>query len=132
LSERLDGLKNATVAVKEWEGEIVFLHQVKSGAADRSYGVQVARLAGLPDAVITRAKDVLTKLETGVQKGAVKPDAILDGLPLFSAEQAQPALRAEPSKLYERMKDIMPDNLSPRDALELIYELKDLAEDPKG
>jgi len=72
LSERLNGLKNATVTVKEWEGDVVFLHQVKAGAADRSYGVQVARLAGLPNAVIARAKDVLSALETGEQEGAVK------------------------------------------------------------
>ncbi len=129
LSERLDGLKNATVSVKEWNGEVVFLHQVKSGAADRSYGVQVARLAGLPDAVIARAKDVLSSLEKGAQEGAAKPSAILDGLPLFSAQNTEPVIATEPSKLDERMQSIMPDNLTPREALDLIYELKTLAKD---
>ena len=129
LSERLDGLKNATVTVKEWEGEVVFLHQVKAGAADRSYGVQVARLAGLPDAVIARAKDVLSALETGEQEGAVKSNAVLDGLPLFSAVQTTPTAITEPSKLDDRMKDVAPDGLTPREALDLIYELKGLAGD---
>lgn len=128
LSDRLPGLKNATVTVKEWEGEVVFLHQVKAGAADRSYGVQVARLAGLPDAVIARAKDILAALESGEQEGAVKPNAILDGLPLFSTQQVAPTSVAGPSKLDERIKDVLPDSLSPREALDLIYELKTLSE----
>jgi len=128
LSDRLSGLKNATVSVKEWEGEVVFLHQVKAGAADRSYGVQVARLAGLPDAVIARAREVLGALESGEQEGAVKSNAVLDGLPLFAATQARPEPVKGTSELDERFKDILPDNLSPREALELIYELKSLAD----
>ena len=128
LSDRLEGLTNATVSVKEWEGEVVFLHQVKPGAADRSYGVQVARLAGLPDAVIARAKDVLSSLEAGEQEGSVKSNAILDGLPLFSAQQVKPQISSEPSVLDEKMKEILPDSLSPREALDLIYELKSLSQ----
>lgn len=131
LSERLNGLKNATVTVKEWEGDVVFLHQVKAGAADRSYGVQVARLAGLPNAVIARAKDVLSALETGEQEGAVKSNAVLDGLPLFSAAQTEPAPIKGPSILDERLKEIAPDSLTPREALDLIYELKSLTGDEK-
>ena len=69
--------------VKEWEGDVIFLHEVATGAADRSYGVQVARLAGLPDAVVQRAKDVLHQLETGEMSG--KADRLVDDLPLFSA-----------------------------------------------
>ena len=128
LSERLEGLKNATVSVKEWDGEVVFLHKVKPGAADRSYGVQVARLAGLPDAVIARAKDVLASLEAGEQEGAVKASSLLEGLPLFSVETSQQSVVAQASPVETRLEEIMPDDLSPRDALELLYELKSLAE----
>ena len=129
LSERLSGLKNATVTVREWEGEVVFLHHVKDGAADRSYGVQVARLAGLPDAVIARARDILQALETGEQEGAVKSNAVLDGLPLFSAAQTKPATPSGPSKLDARLDEIMPDSLTPKQALDLIYELKEISKD---
>ena len=72
LAGKLDNLANATMAVREWEGEAVFLHEVRPGAADRSYGVQVARLAGLPDAVVARAKDVLEALEAGEREGGAQ------------------------------------------------------------
>ena len=73
------------MAVREWEGEVVFLHEVRAGAADRSYGVQVARLAGLPDAVVARAREVLDALEAGEREGGRKPKALIDDLPLFAA-----------------------------------------------
>ena len=128
LSSTLAGLRNATVAVKEWEGDVVFLHEVHEGAADRSYGVQVARLAGLPPAVTDRAKSVLEALEEGERGRGGKAKALIDDLPLFSAAPP-PVSHAPtgPSALETRLQEILPDDLSPRDALALIYELKDLA-----
>ncbi|MDO5604405.1 MAG: DNA mismatch repair protein MutS [Paracoccus sp. (in: a-proteobacteria)] len=128
LAQRLDGVENATVAVREWEGEVIFLHEVRKGAADRSYGVQVARLAGLPEAVVTRAREILDSLESGEREGAARPAAIIDDLPLFRAAPAAapaPATRRE-SVIEARVSALNPDTLSPRDALELIYELKAL------
>ena len=83
LAGKLPRLHNVTMRVKEWEGDVVFLHEVARGAADRSYGVQVARLAGLPDAVVQRARDVLHQLESGEASG--KANRLVDDLPLFSA-----------------------------------------------
>ncbi|MFV0409807.1 MAG: DNA mismatch repair protein MutS [Paracoccus sp. (in: a-proteobacteria)] len=128
LAARLEGVENATVTVREWEGEVIFLHEVRRGAADRSYGVQVARLAGLPEAVVTRARDILSSLESGEREGAAKPAAIIDDLPLFRAAPPAPASApARDSAAEARLKDILPDNLTPREALDLIYELKGLA-----
>jgi DNA mismatch repair protein MutS len=127
LSARLDGVENATVAVREWEGEVIFLHEVRKGAADRSYGVQVARLAGLPASVVDRAREVLHALESGEREGAARPAALIDDLPLFRAAPPAPApVKARQSALDGRMKDIHPDSLTPREALDLIYELKSL------
>ncbi|MCQ0969238.1 DNA mismatch repair protein MutS (plasmid) [Paracoccus sp. TK19116] len=127
LSARLDGVENATVAVREWEGDVIFLHEVRKGAADRSYGVQVARLAGLPASVVDRAREVLDALESGEREGAARPTALIDDLPLFRAAPPAPApAKAKDSALDGRMKDIHPDSLSPREALDLIYELKSL------
>ncbi|HUF56406.1 MAG TPA: DNA mismatch repair protein MutS, partial [Thermohalobaculum sp.] len=125
LADTLDCLRTATVAVREWEGEVVFLHEVRPGTADRSYGVQVARLAGLPDAVIARAREVLERLETAERGGAA---GLVDALPLFAARPPPPppaAPGAEP--LAARLAAIHPDELSPREALDLVYELKALA-----
>ncbi|MSU90663.1 DNA mismatch repair protein MutS [Rhodobacteraceae bacterium 2CG4] len=127
LAGKLAGLRNATVAVREWEGEVVFLHEVTDGAADRSYGVQVARLAGLPEAVIARARTVLDALEEGDRGQGGKARALVDDLPLFSAAPPPPAA-SKPSPVLDRLADVLPDSLSPRQALELIYELKALAE----
>src|SRR5690606_29898403 len=129
LTARLDGVENATVAVREWEGDVIFLHEVRKGAADRSYGVQVARLAGLPASVVERAREVLDALESGEREGAAKPAALIDDLPLFRAAPpaAAPAVSGK-SPLDERLRDVHPDGLSPREALDLIYELKALGD----
>lgn len=126
LSEKLNRVENATVAVKEHEGDVIFLHEVRKGAADRSYGVQVAKLAGLPAAVVERARVVLDALEKGDREGGGKREAFIDDLPLFSVA-ATPAPKPEKGSAVEaRLADILPDELTPRDALNLIYELKDL------
>jgi len=124
LSGRLPGLENATVTVREWQGDVIFLHEVRKGAADRSYGVQVARLAGLPMPVIERARIVLESLEKGEREGAGKQKALIDDLPLFRATPAALASKPAPSKVEERLKNVLPDQLTPLDALALIYELK--------
>ena len=124
LSEKLDGVANATVTVKEWEGDVIFLHEVKRGTADRSYGVQVARLAGLPETVVARAKVVLEALEKGEREGQRK--FVIDDLPLFNAIPTPAPQKTAPSQVEARLKSIMPDDLSPKEALNLIYELRDL------
>ena len=126
LAGKLEGVRNATVAVKEWDGEVIFLHEVREGAADRSYGVQVAQLAGLPRAVTDRARTILDALEQGERERAA-PKALIDDLPLFSAaaEAApQPARPAGPSPLEEKLGALSPDDLSPREALQALYDLK--------
>lgn len=129
LAGKLDRVDNATVSVKEFEGDVIFLHEVRKGAADRSYGVQVAKLAGLPEAVVSRARVVLDALEKGEREGAGKQKAIVDDLPLFSmAPPPQPAPLQKPSVLEDRLKAIHPDELSPREALQLIYELKEASQ----
>jgi len=125
LSATLKGVDNATVAVKEWEGEVIFLHEVHKGAADRSYGVQVAKLAGLPATVVARARDVLDMLEKGSRNGAGAKIQI-DDLPLFAAAPPpQPAAPVGPSPLKQLLDNVHPDDLSPREALEMLYRLKD-------
>ncbi|MFN3825778.1 MAG: DNA mismatch repair protein MutS [Pseudorhodobacter sp.] len=125
LAAKLAGVENATVSVKEWEGDVIFLHEIRKGAADRSYGVQVAKLAGLPDAVIERARTVLEALESGERSGAGKQNALIDDLPLFRAAPSMPrAQNTKPSAVEARLRNILPDQLSPLEALRLIYELK--------
>jgi DNA mismatch repair protein MutS len=127
LSDKLDGVENATVTVKEWDGDVIFLHEVKKGAADRSYGVQVARLAGLPETVVARARVVLEMLEKGEREGKIGQKALIDDLPLFSATPAPAApVQTKESKIEIRLMDILPDELSPKEALALLYELKEL------
>ncbi|KIC10261.1 DNA mismatch repair protein MutS [Leisingera sp. ANG-M1] len=126
LAAKLEGVDNATVAVKEWEGEVIFLHEVRKGAADRSYGVQVAQLAGLPASVVARARDVLDMLEQGSREGGTKIQ--IDDLPLFAAvPPPQPKAPAGPSPAEELLASIHPDDLSPREALEMLYKLKEAA-----
>lgn len=127
LAGKLPGVENATVTVKEWDGDVIFLHEVKKGAADRSYGVQVARLAGLPQSVVDRAKAVLEVLESGERAGGARPKALIDDLPLFSFAPAQaPAAKPKSSVVEARLKDIHPDELTPIEALRLVYELRGL------
>ena len=127
LAGSLAGVENATVAVKEWDGEIVFLHEVRKGAADRSYGVQVAQLAGLPEPVIARARVVLDALEKGEREGGTTRGDLTNDLPLFSA--ARPAAPPQkPSAIETLLSEIHPDELTPKEALELIYRLKSSAE----
>jgi DNA mismatch repair protein MutS len=127
LAARLDALSCHSMRVKEWQGEIVFLHEVAPGAADRSYGIHVAKLAGLPPAVIERAEAVLATLEKGEQAGALT--RLADDLPLFAARPQPRAAAAEPaapSAVETRLAKINPDELTPKAALELLYELKRL------
>ncbi len=126
LAGKLQGVDNATVAVKEWEGEVIFLHEVHKGAADRSYGVQVAQLAGLPATVVERARVVLEQLEKTEREGD-KQKALIDDLPLFSAAPSPPPLAAKPSPAMDMLNGILPDELTPREALDLIYKLKEAA-----
>jgi DNA mismatch repair protein MutS len=125
LSAKLPRLFNATVRVKEWQGHVVFLHEVLPGSADRSYGIQVAKLAGLPAPVIARAKSVLAKLEA--QDRGQTTRALAEDLPLFavpSRAAAEPAPPSEAEKLIEAVKALHPDEMSPREALDALYALK--------
>ncbi|HKQ94323.1 MAG TPA: DNA mismatch repair protein MutS [Aestuariivirgaceae bacterium] len=119
LSARLDSLGNLTMKVKEWHDEIVFLHEVERGAADRSYGIHVARLAGLPPLVTARAQAVLDLLEKSEQRAGRRE--LVDDLPLFS-RASPPSPKSEP--LRDRIAAVNPDALSPREALDLVYELR--------
>ena len=123
LAARLGRLFNATMRVKEWQAEVVFLHEVVAGAADRSYGIQVAKLAGLPATVIERARTVLAKLEA---ENRAAPRGC-DELPLFAAVPRQ-TQASPPEVLTERLAaalaQLHPDELSPREALEALYALK--------
>ncbi len=125
LADRLPGAANATVAVKEWDGDVIFLHEVRPGAADRSYGVQVARLAGLPEAVVRRARAVLERLEAADRAGGAKP--VIDDLPLFAATPPPAAPKPRSDGLRDRLAGVSPDTLTPLDALALVYDLKTLA-----
>jgi len=128
LASRLDALRPYTMRVKEWEGDVVFLHEIAPGAADRSYGIHVAKLAGLPPAVIGRAEAVLATLEQGEQSGAVA--RLAEDLPLFAALSAPPdGAPARESAVEAALRDVDPDSLTPRDALDLVYRLRGLAED---
>ncbi|MEO1281885.1 MAG: DNA mismatch repair protein MutS [Pseudomonadota bacterium] len=131
LPGRLDSVANVTIDVKEWQDEIVFLHKVKKGAADRSYGIQVAKLAGLPHAVVSRAGEVLKRLEAGDRKEgpARLADDIFEDLPLFAATRpTSPAATSTPdnAELIAEINNLQPDELTPRDALDALYRLKSL------
>jgi DNA mismatch repair protein MutS len=133
LAAKLPRLFNATVRVKEWQGEVVFLHEVAPGAADRSYGIQVAQLAGLPPAVIGRAKKILAELE---KQDRVSPARLLvEDLPLFAAVTQRPPAAPPRDPAAEALKAalaaINPDELTPRQALDALYALK-LAAKPGG
>jgi DNA mismatch repair protein MutS len=119
LEDRLSHAGNLSMRAREWNGDLVFLHEAGPGAADRSYGVQVARLAGVPAPVVARAREVLQRLES--EQGSA---AHLDDLPLFAA--SRPVAPAEPSAVERALAAIDPDTLTPREALEALYRLKGL------
>jgi len=129
LSARLPRLYNATVRVKEWQGDVVFLHEVVAGAADRSYGIQVAKLAGLPTSVIERAKLVLAKLE---QEDRAAPKGFED-LPLFAAPYKAPQAAVDDAygELIAALAALHPDEMSPRDAMDALYALKEKLKAPE-
>ena len=127
LAATLSALRPHSMRVKEWKNDIVFLYEVERGAANRSYGIHVARLAGLPQAVIERAKTVLEIIETG--DGASSLARLADDLPLFEAAQRHVRDVAPVSAVRQAVDDVMPDQLTPRQALDLVYRLKDLAEE---
>jgi len=120
LEDRLAHVCNLSMRAKEWNGDLVFLHEAAPGAADRSYGVQVAKLAGVPAPVVARAREVLERLET--DPGS---PARLDDLPLFAPRAVPPSV-AEPSRVEKALDDIDPDAMTPREALEALYRLKGL------
>jgi DNA mismatch repair protein MutS len=129
LAERLAAMTCVTMKVKEWNDTIVFLHEVTPGAADRSYGIHVAKLAGLPQAVVERAEEVLRALEEG--REGHQPLARIDDLPLFGARASSseavgqnnaPVPKA--NAVEEALKAVEPDALSPKQALEILYDLK--------
>ena len=118
LCERLKSMACYTMKVREWNDSIVFLHEVTAGVADRSYGIHVAKLAGLPAAVVSRAEEVLRALEEG--REGHKPLARIDELPLFGATAPKP----KTSAVEDALKTIEPDALTPKEALEILYSLK--------
>ena len=123
LGAKLANLSCHTMRVKEWQGDIVFLHEVGPGAADRSYGIHVAKLAGLPSAVVGRAEQVLNALEQGEQGS--KLTGLADDLPLFAAHQpTAPPPVAEPTEADGLLEGLNPDEMTPRAALEYLYALK--------
>ncbi|MDX2263601.1 MAG: DNA mismatch repair protein MutS [Hyphomicrobiales bacterium] len=131
LTDRLPNAANATMAVKEWRDDIVFLHQVRPGAAKASYGVQVGKLAGLPAPVVQRARAILADLEARARRNASAQALPLFAAatePLMAAEPPQPPL-TPPSPLEEALAAINPDELSPREALDALYRLKQIAAD---
>ena len=128
LSAKLERLSNATVSVKEWKGDVIFLHEIVPGAADRSYGIQVAKLAGLPASVVERSKQVLSQLEEQDRRSPA--ESLIDELPLFAslatARPSAPSGFSEPDPVSEALEEINPDDMTPREALEALYRLKGL------
>jgi len=127
LSEKLPGVRNATVRVQEWEGDLVFLHEVVAGVADRSYGVQVARLAGIPNTVIRRAAELLQTLEDGGGRslaGREGPASLFDSPPPEYWLRSQ---GSDMAPLKARLKELDPDAMTPLEAIQAIYELRQLA-----
>ena len=122
LAGKLPALMCATMKIREWENEIIFLHEVTKGTADRSYGIHVAKMAGLPKPVIERAEAVLSNLETG--KTASKHAELADNLPLFSAALLQSPQKPVDSALEKAIRALNLDEMSPKDALDELYRLK--------
>lgn len=127
LSDMLSKVANITMKVAEHRGDVVFLHEVTAGAADRSYGIHVAKLAGLPESVTARAGNLLDLLEQSREHAV--PTGALDSLPLFKARQngVQPAACGSPArKIADAVEELDPDRLSPKEALDFIYRLRDI------
>jgi len=116
--------------VREWQGDVVFLHEIVPGAADRSYGIQVAKLAGLPPSVVARARAVLERLEEGDRKSPAA--TLIDDLPLFAALRAPPPAPSPSAvdPLGPALDALNPDELTPREALEALYRLKGIRAAP--
>ena len=128
LHGRLPSLANHTMRVSEWRGEVVFLHEVVAGAADRSYGIQVARLAGLPPSALARAETVLAVLEKSDTEGGAATAKLAEDLPLFAAARPKGGSAgpkaADPAR--EALAALDPDSMSPREALDALYRLREL------
>ena len=125
LAKRLDRLENTTVSVREWEGDVIFLHEIISGVANRSYGIQVAKLAGIPKTVVIRAEAILSQLEESDRHK--NKEIIIDDLPLFNLdldEISESTPEVVDDTLGNFVDEIDPDELSPRDALEILYQIK--------
>jgi len=128
LAERLDGLSCHTMRVKEWQGDVVFLHEVADGAADRSYGIHVGRLAGLPESVIARSKHILERLESD-SNGQATAQLAAD-LPLFAVQPVTTSTSStKPDKIKNVILSLDVDEMTPREALECLYSLKRNAAD---
>ena len=128
LADKLTRVINATVSVKEWNNEVIFLHEVRQGAADRSYGLQVAKLAGLPTEVLERAKVILNELEARDAKKGTEGKLLAKDLPLFSQSMTQkPVTQINyNSELSNKIRSIYPDEISPNEALQILYDLKEI------
>ncbi|MBN9062687.1 MAG: DNA mismatch repair protein MutS [Rhizobiales bacterium 65-9] len=126
LAKKLPRVTNATMRVTDFEGDVIFLHEVTAGAADRSYGIQVAKLAGLPTSVVERARTILSELEATERTRPRKE--LIEDLPLFAALDKQAATpAAKKDDLREALAALRPDEMTPREALETLYQLKGLA-----
>jgi len=123
LANKLERAKNVNVAVREWNGRVVFLYRIVDGGADHSYGIQVAKLAGLPPNVIDRAREILIGLESGNQAAVGLPDQMF----LFG-----PQATGEPTAVEKELDTVEPDTLSARDALDFVYHLKHLLNRPRN
>jgi DNA mismatch repair protein MutS len=123
LEKTLPAVICYSMSIKEWENKIIFLHKVIKGAADRSYGIHVAELAGIPAPVIKRAWKILEKLEKSGQK--VKLHDLSEDLPLLKMARSE-KLTPESGKLEKEIKDLNPDTMNPREALDYLYKLKGL------
>ena len=128
LADKLTRVINATVSVKEWNNEVIFLHEVRQGAADRSYGLQVAKLAGLPIEVLERAKVILNELEARDAEKGTEGKLLTKDLPLFSQSLTQkPVTQVNyNSELSNKIRSIYPDEISPNEALQILYDLKEI------
>jgi DNA mismatch repair protein MutS len=130
LSTRIAGVRNLHVSVREWKGDVVFLHRIVAGATDRSYGIHVAQIAGIPKAVVARAKEVLGTLEVQTQpkspRGGRGRTAPVDAMPLFAA----PAEPAPPHPALEALRNADLDNLTPMQAFDLLRKLNHESKEP--